>query len=229
MSFSLHDIGATASIKIEEEIASRKKAGARKLLWNEAERIAKKVAGDAFVVDDINIATLFYYVPQILDQKAHDTETVRESIHRIVVQEALKSWKSTIDWNVAKQHAPYDLGVVVDIVPKALKFLDTLCRRKGYYPEVHIEQNWIGLALLYLEDKTPERLLELERSSVQAVLISLAREIDGIAWSIKDAASPKSPKALEFHKKLLELVDMLYMIGREQIDIFDVSWPQPSK
>lgn len=229
MSFSLHDIGATASKKVEEEIAVRKVKGLQKLLHQEAEQLAKKVAGDAFAVDEKNISTLFFYMPEILDQKAHSIETVRESIHRIVVQKALEGWKSTIDWNVAKQHAPYDLGEVVDIVPKALKFLDTLCRRNRYYPEVHIEQNWIGLALLYLEDKTPERLLELERPSIQAVLISLAREIDGIAWSIKDAASPKSPKALEFHKKLLELVDLLYMIGREQIDIFEVSWPQPSK
>lgn len=229
MSFSLHDIGATASKKVEEEIATRKGKGLQKLLRNEAEQIALKAAGEAYSVDEKNIGTLFFYMPEILDGKAHNSETVRESIHRIVVHKALNGWKSTIDWNVAKQHVPYDLGEVVDIVPKALKFLDTLCKRNRFYPEVHIRQTWTGLALLYLEDRTPERLLELESPSIQAVLTSLAREMDGIAWSIKDAASPKSPKALEFHKKLLELADMLHMVGREQIDIFEVSWPRPSK
>jgi hypothetical protein len=222
MTFSLHDIGAAASDKIEKEIALRKSEGKRKLLRHEAERIALIAAGEAFVVDRDNIETLFFYVPQILDQKASSTETVRQSIHRIVVHEAMKNWQSTIDWNVAKQHQPYDIDEVVEVVPAALKYL----RRLGRHPEVEIKDSWIGLALLFFSEQTPEKLLELEEDNVKEVCRSLGRQLDGIAWSIQDAAPRKAQKATEYHNKLLELMDMLYMIGHGQIDTSDVSWPR---
>ena len=226
MSFSLHDIGATASDAVEVEIAARKRDGARKLLRSEAEQLALKTAANAFVVDEHNITSLVLYVPGLLDQKGHGNDTVREAIHRIVVQKALEGWQSTIDWNVAQQHAPYDVTEVYEVLPKAIKYSNRL---SGQHPEIVIEEDWIGLALLYLENQTPDRLLELEKSNVQEVCRSLARQMDDLAWSIQDAAPRKSATAPEYHKKLIELADMLYMIFHGQIPTFDVCWPRPSK
>jgi len=229
MSFSLHDIGAAASKKIEDEIASRKREGNRKLLRHEAEQMALKTAWDTYSLDEKDIGSLFFYMPEILSNKTRNNETVRDSIHRIVVHEALKGWKSTIDWNVANQHAPYDVAQVIEVVPKAMQYLNLLCKRNRYYPEVHIDQNWIGLALMYLEDRTPDRLMELDSGSVKEVLSSLARYVDGIAWAIKSAASPANQKANGFHNKLLELMDMLYMICHGQIETSNVIWPEPTR
>lgn len=226
MTFSLHDIGAAASDAVEVEIAARKRDGARKLLRSEAEQLAKKAAGNAFVVDEQNIATLVFYVPGLLDQKVHGTETVRQSVHRIVVEKALEGWRSTIEWNVAQQHAPYDVTEVTEVLPKAIKYNRRLAGRQ---PEIVIEEDWIGLALLYLEDQTPDRLMELGKSDVKDVCRSLARQMDDLAWSVQDAAPGKSETACEYHKKLVELTDMLYMIYHGQIPTFDVSWPRSTK
>ena len=146
---------------------------------------------------------------------------MRETIRRIIVEDALKEWKSTISWNVSDQHAPYNIAEVLDVVPRALKFFNAFCKRTGHYPEAHIQEAWIGLALFYLEDRTPERLAELEETSELKMLRSLARQIDTLGWEI----GKKSKKAEAFHDKLLELADMLYLIGRGEIEWFEISWP----
>jgi hypothetical protein len=226
MSFSLHESGAAASKAIEDEITKRKSEGAQKLLRAEAEKLAMKAAGETFIVDEKNIATLLFYVPGVLDKKGYTPETITETIHRYIVQAALEGWQSTIDWNVAKQHGPYDIAEVIEIVPKAIKYHNRL---PGRHPEVHVEEDWVGLALLYFEDRTPDRLWELGKENTQDVCKSLGRQLDELAWSIRDAVAPKSLKRKDYHRKLVELMDMLYMIGHGQINEFDVSWPQPKK
>jgi hypothetical protein len=71
--------------------------------------------------------------------------------------------------------------------------------------------------------------MELGKSDVQEVCRSLARQMDDLSWSIQDSAPRKSATADKYHKKLVELADMLYMISHGQIPTFDVSWPRQSR
>lgn len=224
MSFSLNEIGAKAADRVAQEIENRKKSGASKLSREQAEQIAVKTATDAFTVTEENIQVLLRYIPDLFSKPTSRNETVGHAIHRIVVDEALKDWTSKIGGNVARQYAPYQIADILDVVPKALNYCNALRKRNMFETDMDLREAWLGLALMYLEDRTPERLIELGDDTEMRMLSSLAREIDTLAWMIKETGV-NSKKARLFHERLFELKEVLYMISQGDIDLVEVSWP----